>query len=56
MVIDARTKLALLTVAAKMSPEERQLLGFGFKDLVSSCIINGEPCNMDKYAQSNLVH
>ncbi|KAH7666401.1 Na+ channel [Aphelenchoides avenae] len=29
-----------------MSPEERQVVGFQLKDLVSSCIMDGEPCDM----------
>lgn len=41
-------KQALQIVAAKMSPELRQILGFQLKDLVSSCIINGDPCDQAK--------
>ncbi|KAH7714739.1 degenerin unc-8 [Aphelenchoides avenae] len=45
VVIDAIMKQALQTVAAKMSPVLRQILGFQLKDLVSSCIMNGDPCD-----------
>ncbi|KAH7708924.1 Degenerin unc-8 [Aphelenchoides avenae] len=45
VLIDGYMKLGLQIVAAKMSPEERQVVGFQLKDLVSSCIINGEPCD-----------
>lgn len=44
-------KLALLTVAAKMSPDVRQTVGFGLKDLISSCIFNGDPCDMETYVK-----
>ncbi|KAH7705956.1 degenerin unc-8 [Aphelenchoides avenae] len=47
VVVDANMKQALQIVAAKMSPELRQILGFQLKDLVSSCIINGDPCDSD---------
>ncbi|KAH7721196.1 degenerin unc-8 [Aphelenchoides avenae] len=43
--IDARMKEALQVVAATMPPEVRELVGFPLKDLVSSCIINGKPCD-----------
>ncbi|KAH7696571.1 hypothetical protein AAVH_36358 [Aphelenchoides avenae] len=48
VTIDANMKQALLIVAAKMSLEQRQILGFQLKDLVSSCIINGDPCDTNK--------
>ncbi|KAH7717283.1 degenerin unc-8 [Aphelenchoides avenae] len=46
VLVDAFMKLALQTVAAKMSTETRQIVGFQLKDLVSSCIMNGESCDM----------
>ncbi|KAH7694385.1 degenerin unc-8, partial [Aphelenchoides avenae] len=46
VLLDAYMKLALQIVAAKMSPQERQVVGFQLKDLVSSCIMNGEPCDL----------
>ncbi|KAH7724026.1 degenerin unc-8 [Aphelenchoides avenae] len=52
VVIDAVMKQALQTVAAKMSPELRQILGFQLKDLVSACIINGEPCEDSDFEQT----
>ncbi|KAH7722928.1 hypothetical protein AAVH_09584, partial [Aphelenchoides avenae] len=45
-LVDANMKQALETVAATMSLEQRQIVGFQLKDLVSSCIMNGEPCDM----------
>lgn len=47
--MDANMKQALETVAATMSLEQRQIVGFQLKDLVSSCIMNGEPCDMVGY-------
>ncbi|KAH7707552.1 degenerin unc-8 [Aphelenchoides avenae] len=53
VLIDGFMKLGLQIVAAKMSPEERQAVGFQLKDLVSSCIINGEPCDsINDFTQS----
>ncbi|KAH7712987.1 degenerin unc-8 [Aphelenchoides avenae] len=46
VLVDAYMKLALQIIAAKMTPEQRQIVGFQLKDLVSSCIMNGEPCDM----------
>ncbi|KAH7714755.1 hypothetical protein AAVH_17895 [Aphelenchoides avenae] len=48
VLVDAYMKLALQIIAAKMTPEQRQIVGFNLKDLVSSCIMNGEPCDMIK--------
>ncbi|KAH7706065.1 degenerin unc-8, partial [Aphelenchoides avenae] len=46
VVVDGNMKQALQTIAAKMTPEQRQALGFKLKDLVSSCIMDGERCDM----------
>ncbi|KAH7709185.1 Degenerin unc-8 [Aphelenchoides avenae] len=48
VVVDAKMKEALQIIAAKMTPELRQKLGFKLKDLTSSCIMNGEPCDLEK--------
>ncbi|KAH7694800.1 CRE-DEL-1 protein, partial [Aphelenchoides avenae] len=53
VVVDGFMKQALQTVASKMSPELRQTLGFKLKDLVSSCIMDGEPCDIaNDFAQT----
>jgi hypothetical protein len=43
----AKVRQALIEIAASLTPEERQMLCYTLTELVSSCNMGGQPCNMD---------